>query len=63
MTYFLKKIFFLKKKVCVGKIERKERRKKEKKKNIHLHLTHSPINQNKTLSTIIGVTNPQPHRQ
>jgi hypothetical protein len=62
MTYFLKKIFFLKKKVCVGKIERKERRKKEKK-NIHLHLTHSPINQNKTLSTIIGVTNPQPHRQ
>jgi len=49
--------------VYVEKIERKERRKKEKKRNIHLHLTHSPINQNKTLSTIIGVTNPQPHRQ
>jgi hypothetical protein len=46
----------------VEKIERKERRKK-KKRNIHLHLTHSPINQNKTLSTIIGVTNPQPHQQ
>jgi hypothetical protein len=47
--------------VC-GK-NREKREKKEKKRNIHLHLTHSPINQNKTLSTIIGVTNPQPHQQ
>jgi len=62
MTYFLKKIFFFLKKGVCGK-NREKREKKEKKRNIHLHLTHSPINQNKTLSTIIGVTNPQPHQQ